>query len=88
VICGVTAFDGATLEYDGKRWRSEASDRVDVCAIASTPDVRSIRRMLRDAVDARAMVLHIDGIEDVVLTEQRKKDLRLVLDALDALSVR
>ena len=88
VVCGVDEFDSASLAYDGKRWRSGASDRVDVCAIASTPDVRTIRRMLRDAVDARDVVLHVDGIEDVVITEQRKRDLRLVLDALDALGTR
>lgn len=88
VVCGVDEFDSATIAYDGKRWRSDASSRVDVCAIASTPDVRVIRRMLRDALDARSMVLRADGIEDVVISEQRRRDLRLVLDALDALSAR
>ena len=87
--CGVS-FDRAVIVYDGKTWTSGGLvvENVDGCATASLPDVRSIRRMLRDMLDARNAVVRIDGAEDMPITDEMKHELRLMLDAYDALSVR
>lgn len=84
VACGVTPPSSVTISYDGKRWTGIAtSTQIGACTTTSVPDMPSLRRVLRDVVDAKDV-----AVQDVVVTDEMKRDLRLVLDALDALSAR
>jgi hypothetical protein len=81
VTCGSAPAGAVAITYDGKRWTGIAtSTQVGACTTTSVPDMPSLRRVLRDLVDARDVTVH-----DVVVTDEMKRDLRLVLDALDAL---
>ncbi len=92
VACGPPAtIDRVVLGYDGQRWASgrALADRRGNCNVASVPNGRTIRRALRDAVDARDAVVHFEGRDapdDLPITDDMKRDLRLMLDALDALT--
>ena len=90
VACGTTAaLERIAVVTDGKRWTGNVtSEEVGGCVVATLPDLRALRRALRDALDARAAVVEIDGVHDIVITDDMKRDLRLMLDALDALSAR
>ncbi len=90
VACGTTvALDSITLVADRKRWSGNVtSNEVGGCTVATMPDLRSLRRALRDALDAKVVIVEIDGEHDIVITDDMKRDLRLMLDALDAVSAR
>lgn len=81
------AFDALAFEYDGKRWASGplATDERDGCTIATLPNTRSTRALLRDVVDAEQAMIRF-AHDDVVIPGEVRETLRLVLDALDALS--
>jgi hypothetical protein len=90
VACGTTAaLDSVTLVADRKRWSGNVtSQEVGGCTVATMPDLRALRRALRDALDAKLVIVEIDGEHDIVITDEMKRDLRLMLDALDAISAR
>jgi hypothetical protein len=80
-----------TLIADGVRWSSPRIDveRDDGWAIAMLPLTRSLARAVRRAADARDAVVRFEGArdyEDVVVTDEMKQDLRIMLDALDAIN--
>jgi hypothetical protein len=84
VVCGTAPPGAVVISYDGKRWTGIAtSTQIGACTTTSVPDMPSLRRVLRDLVDAKDVTVH-----DVIVTDEMKRDLRLVLDALDALSAR
>jgi hypothetical protein len=84
VTCGASPPGAVAISYDGKRWTGIAtSTQIGACTTTSVPDMPSLRRVLRDLVDAKDVTVH-----EVVVTDEMKRDLRLVLDALDALSAR
>ena len=90
VVCGTTAaIESIALVSDRKRWTARTTSEEEAgCMVASLPDVKSLRRALRDALDARLAIVEIDGDHDIVITDEMKRDVRLMLDALDALSAR
>ena len=78
-----TETEDVAIVLDGKRVWSGLGDRRDNCTVV-IPDGRSLRRALRASMDTRDAVVHV-GI-DFAITDDIKADLRLMLDALDALS--
>ena len=88
-VSACRAFDGFAILYDGKRWDAGvlATEERAGCTVAALPNTPSMRAMLRDVVAARHVALRFDG-DDVVLADGLKFDLRLMLDALDALTAR
>ena len=88
VTCGMAPNGSVEIIYDGRRWTGLATtEQISGCAITSVPDMPSLRRVLRDVVDAKDVIARVDTI-DVVVTFEMKRDLRLMLDALDVLSAR
>lgn len=84
VTCGTPAAEAITIAYDRKRWTGMATtSQLGACAKASVPDMPSLRRALREATFARDAT-----VNDVAVSDEMKRDLGLVLDALDALSAR
>ena len=79
-----------TLIADGARW---SSPRIDLdedgdWEIATLPLTRELARVVRQAADARDALLRFESArsyEDVTITEDTKQDLRVLLDALDAI---
>jgi hypothetical protein len=76
---------------DGVRWSSPriVFDRDDGWEIATLPLSRSLVRAVRQALDARDTVLRFEAAndyQDVVVTDEMKHDLRVMLDALDAIN--
>lgn len=83
VVCG-TPGPAVAIVHDGQRWTGTAtSTQLGACTTTSVPDMPSLRRVLREVAEARDATA-----QDVVITDDMKRDLRLVLDALDALSAR
>jgi hypothetical protein len=79
------------LIADGVRWSSPriAFDREDGWETATLPLTRSLARVVQQAITARDTVLRFEGArdyQDVVVTEEMKQDLRMLLDALDAIN--
>lgn len=80
-----------TLIADGARWSSPRIlfDHGDGWEIATLTVTRSLARVVQQAAAARDAVLRFEGArdyQDVVITDAMKQDLRVVLDALDAIS--
>lgn len=90
MACSVPAFEQFTIVYDGRRWDSPPvrSERAGGCAIARTPDLRGIRLVLRDVLEARDAVVHVDGAADLVIDAGMRRDLQVMLDAVEALTAR
>lgn len=80
-----------TLIADGVRWSSPRLDfdGDDGWEIATLPFTRALARVVARAIDARDTLLRFEsakGYEDVVVTDEMKQDLRVMLDALDAIN--
>ncbi len=80
-----------TLIADGVRWSSPRIDfdRDGGWEIATLPLTRALARVVKRALEARDTLLRFEaaqGYEDVVLTEEMKQDLRVMIDALDAIN--
>jgi hypothetical protein len=80
-----------TLIADGVRWSSPRIDFDDDGGweIATLPLSRELARVVRRAAESRDALLRFEAersYEDVVLTEDIKQDLRVMLDALDAIN--
>jgi len=80
-----------TLIADGVRWSSTRLEleRADGWEIAMLPLTRTLARVVRRALDARDTVLRFEGprgYEDVIITDEMKQDLQVMLDALDAIN--
>jgi hypothetical protein len=80
-----------TLIADGARWSSPRIDfdDDDGWEIATLPLTRELARAVRGAADARDVLLRFESArsyEDVTVTEEMKQDLRVMLDALDAIN--
>jgi hypothetical protein len=80
-----------TLIADGVRWSSPRIDFDDDGGweIAMLPLSRELARVVKRAADARDALLRFEAerrYEDVVLTDDMKQDLRVMLDALDAIN--
>jgi len=73
------------------RWSSTRLEleRADGWEIAMLPLTRTLARVVRRALDARDTVLRFEGprgYEDVIITDEMKQDLQVMLDALDAIN--
>ena len=88
-VTACRAFDAFTIMYDGRRWDAGvlATEQRGGCTVAALPNTPSSRALLRDVIAAKHVALRFDG-DEVVLADGLKFDLRLMLDALDALSAR
>jgi hypothetical protein len=80
-----------TLIADGAWWSSPRIDleRDGGWEIATLPLTRALARVVKRAIDARDTLLRFEGAqgyEDVTVTEDMKQDLRVMLDALDAIN--
>jgi hypothetical protein len=81
-----------TLIADGVRWSSpriDFDDDDDGWEIATLPLGRELARVVKRTAEARDALLRFEAghdFEDVVLTEDMKQDLRVMLDALDAIN--
>jgi hypothetical protein len=78
------------LIADGVRWSSPRIDfdDDDGWEIATLPLTRELARVVMRTAEARDALLRFEAgaaYEDVVLTEDMKQDLRVMLDALDAI---
>jgi hypothetical protein len=83
--------DRITLIADGARWSSPRIDFEDDDGweIATLPLTRELARVVRRAADARDVLLRFESersYEDVAVSEDMKQDLRVMLDALDAIN--
>jgi hypothetical protein len=79
-----------TLIADGVRWSSPRIDFDDDSGweIATLPLTRELARVVMRAAEARDALLRFESgaaYEDVVVTDDMKQDLRVMLDALDAI---
>jgi hypothetical protein len=79
------------LISDGQRWSSPRIlfAREDGWETATLTVTRSLARVVQQAIAARDTVLRFEGArdyQDVAITDDMKQDLRIVLDALDAIS--
>jgi hypothetical protein len=88
---GQLRADRITLIADDARWSSPRIDfdDDDGWEIATLPLTRELARVVRGAADARDVLLRFESArsyEDVTVTEQMKQDLRVMLDALDAIN--
>lgn len=84
------AFDRLAIEYDGRRWVAgvlATERRTDGCTVAALPNTPALRSVLREAIAASEAVLRFDD-DELAFPEGSRYDLRLMLDALDALSAR
>jgi hypothetical protein len=80
-----------TLIADGVWWSSQRLDfdDADGWEIATLPFTRALARVVSRAIDARDTLLRFEsatGYEDVVVTDEMKQDLRVMIDALDAIN--
>ena len=80
-----------TLIADDARWSSPRIDfdEDDGWEIATLPLTRQLARVVRQAADAHDALLRFESersYEDVAVTEDMKQDLRVMLDALDAIN--
>jgi hypothetical protein len=80
-----------TLIADGARWSSPRIlfDRDQRWEVATLTVTRSLARVVQQATAARDTVLRFEGTrdyQDVAVTDAMKQELRVVLDALDAIS--
>lgn len=80
-----------TLIADGVRWSSPRLDfdRDDGGESVTLPLSRALARVVARAIDAHDTVLRFEGAsgyEDVVVTDEMKQDLRVMIDALDAIN--
>ncbi len=79
-----------TLIADGVRWSSPRLDfdRYDDGETVTVPLSRALLRVVARAIDAHETIVRFEGAagyEDVVVTGEMKQDLRVMLDALDAI---
>lgn len=79
-----------TLIADGVRWSSPRIDfdDHDGWEVATLPLTRELARVVMRTAEARDALLRFEAgaaYEDVVLTDDMKQDLRVMLDALDAI---
>jgi hypothetical protein len=81
-----------TLIADGIRWSSPRIDfdeDDDGWEIATLPLTRELARVVKRTAEARDALLRFEAgrdYEDVVLTEDMRQDLRVMVDALDAIN--
>jgi len=80
-----------TLIADGVRWSSPRLDfdGDDGWEVATLPFTRALARVVRRAIEARDTLLRFEsakGYEDVVVTDELKQELRVMIDALDAIN--
>lgn len=80
-----------TLIADGVWWSSPRIDvdDADGWEIATLPLTRELARVVRRAAEARDTRLRFEAprhYEDVIVTDDMKQDLRVMLDALDAIN--
>lgn len=80
-----------TLIADGVWWSSPrlGFERDDGWEIATLPLTRELARVVKRAIEARETLLRFEaanGYEDVVVTDEMKQELRVMLDALDAIN--
>jgi hypothetical protein len=81
-----------TLIADGIRWSSPRIDfdeDDDGWEIATLPLSRELARVVKRAAESRDALLRFEAggdYEDVVLTEDMRQDLRVMIDALDAIN--
>lgn len=80
-----------TVIADGARWSSPRLDfERDADGEAATlPFTRTVAREVRRAIDARDALLRFESAtdyEDVAISDELKQELRVMLDALDALA--
>lgn len=85
--------DHVVITADNQRWTSPPLDferDEHGCEVVELPTTRSLLRALRTAVDAPDAAVHFEGkrAEDLVVTEDMKRDLRVMLDAIEALEQR
>jgi len=80
-----------TLIADGVRWSSPRLDfdGDDGWEVATLPFTRALARVVRRAIEARDTLLRFEsakGYEDVAITDELKQELRVMIDALDAIN--
>jgi hypothetical protein len=80
-----------TLIADGVWWSSSRLDfdADDGWEVATLPFTRSLARVVARAIEARDTVLRFEsakGYEDIVVTDELKQELRVMIDALDAIN--
>jgi hypothetical protein len=80
-----------TLIADGVRWSSPRLDfdERDGWEVATLPFTRALARVVKRAIEARDTLLRFEsakGYEDVVITDELKQELRVMIDALDAIN--
>jgi hypothetical protein len=86
--CSATTLEQIVVVYDGKRWTSpqlNPEPSTGGCVGTSLPISKTVRRMVRDLSEAREAIVLFDT-EEVFLSDDMKRDLQLMLDALDALA--
>jgi hypothetical protein len=88
---GQVRAERITLIADGARWSSPRIDfdDDDGWEIAALPLTRELARVVRGAADARDVLLRFESArsyDDVTVTDEMKQDLRVMLDALDAIN--
>jgi hypothetical protein len=95
-ICGPPMTEPTRIAIVGDRGRwvtpRFAFERQRNCDVALVPYAPSVGRALRDAMDAGEMIVRIEGgeppAEDLIVTDEMKQDLRVMLDAIEALRAR
>lgn len=87
VTCGSDAsIHDAWFELDGRRKQLLVGDPAqrEGCTVVVTPDSPSTRRVLREAIESSRPVVHFDNGGEEPITDDNRRDLRLMLDALSA----
>jgi len=95
-VCGAAPPSGEqiVLEYDGRRLpmaRLDFERDRDGCYVAELPPSMTLARTLPDVLAAEDVVVRFGdtlAIEDLAITHEMLRDIRLVYDAVDAVAVR
>jgi hypothetical protein len=82
--CTASSAERIVIAYDDQRWTAplHESEQRAGCIVVRVPDTRTARRVLRNALDASRASVQLDG-DEIAITDELKRDLRLVLDATD-----
>jgi hypothetical protein len=83
--CNASSAERVVIAYDDQRWTAPLHDSEQRagCIVVRVPETRTARRVLRNALDASHASVQLDG-DEIAITEELKRDLRLVLDATGA----
>jgi hypothetical protein len=83
--CTASSAERVIIAYDDQRWTAplHESEQRAGCVVVRVPDTRTARRVLRNALDATHASVQLDG-DEIAITDELKRDLRLVLDATGA----